>query len=110
MPSMASVNRLSNSLHGIPFLVGSGITSPAYRYVVAGVQVPRAHDLFDFSQSPPEPSKQRQSLYNQNPVSPLKSQPHAAPAKAWPKPREPFPPAPGCARASREAQIGPEFA
>src|SRR5579862_5370650 len=109
-PSRASVSNWSNSLHCIPLLVWSGITSPAYRYVVEGAQVPRAHDLFDFSQSPPEPSKRWQFLCNQNPVSLVESLPRAAREIVFLKPREWLPRPPGCARASLAAQIGHEFA
>ena len=40
--SRASLRRASNSAHCIPFLLSPGITSPAYRYVAAGAQVPHA--------------------------------------------------------------------
>src|ERR1700722_18595543 len=109
-PSSASVSRASNSLHCNPFFVWSGITSPAYRYVVTGALVPPVHDLFDFSQFPPAPSKRSRFRGNPYPVSPLESQPHAAPAKASPALHARFPQPPGCVRAHPEAHFGPEFA
>src|ERR1700682_3496250 len=72
-PSRASESRTSNSLHCIPLLVRSGITSPAYRYVVGAWQVPPALYLFVISRCPPEPSKRWQFHGNPYPVSPLES-------------------------------------
>src|SRR5580693_7440935 len=109
-PSSASVSRASNSLHCNPFFVWSGITSPAYRYVVTDAQVPPAHDLFDFSQFPPAPSKRSQFRGSPYPVSPLESQLPAAPVKASPGPHARSPPPPGCVLAHPEAHFGPEFA
>src|SRR5579872_1497708 len=59
---MASLSRASNSAHCI--LVGSGITSPAYRYVVTGALVPPVHDLFSISRFPPVLSTRLQCLCN----------------------------------------------
>src|ERR1700685_3360001 len=109
-PSSASVSRASNSLHCNPFFVWSGITSPAYRYVVTDAQVPPVRDLFDFSQFPPAPSKRSRFRGSPYPVSPLESQPHATPAKASPTPHARFLPPPGCVLAHPEAHFGPEFA
>src|SRR5579863_855117 len=94
-PSTASVSRRSNSWHCISLLGGtfpvrscfrSGITSPAYRYVVGGGLVPPAHDLFEISQCPPELSKLWQFHDSPYPVNPLESMLRAALAKACPKP------------------------
>src|SRR5579862_1381148 len=85
-PSRASDNSRSNSLHCIPLLVWSGITSPAYRYVVAGVQVPLALDLFVISRYPPEPSKHWQFHGSPYLVNPLESLLPEVLAKAWLRP------------------------
>src|SRR3984957_5070017 len=82
-PSKASASRRSNSLHCIPLLVRSDITSPAYRYVVRGAQVPPALYLFVISRYPPEPSKRRQFHGNPYPVSPLESLLPEAQGKVW---------------------------
>src|SRR5271156_1496884 len=107
---MASVSSESNSLHCIPLLVWSGITSPAYRYVVAGAQVPPALDLFAISRYPPEPSKQLRFHGSPYPVSPLESMLPEALAKAFPGPRARSPRPPDCVRGRQEARIGQEFA
>src|SRR5437763_16888666 len=86
---MASESRASNSLQCIPLLVWSGITSPAYRYVVGGVQVPPALYLFVISRYPPEPSKLWQFRDSPYPVSPLKSLLPEAREKVWPRRHEP---------------------
>src|SRR5271165_1218897 len=109
-PSMASVSRSSNSLQRIPLLVWSGITSPAYRYVVGAWQVPPALYLFVISRYPPEPSKRRQFHGSPYPVSPLESQLHEALGKAWPGLRERSPRPPGCVRERPGGRIGQEFA
>src|SRR5208283_5366713 len=85
-PSSASVSSRSNSLHFTPLPVWSGITSPAYRYVVGGGQVPPAHDLFEISQCPPEPSKRWRFPGSPYPVSPLESLLPGALAKDGPRP------------------------
>src|SRR5271170_5638564 len=107
---MASESTRSNSLHFIPLLVWSGITSPAYRYVVGAWQVPPALYLFVISRYPPEPSKRRQFPCSPYPVSPLESQLPEALVKAWPGLHEPSRRLPGCARGRQAGQIGPEFA
>src|SRR5579862_1350936 len=109
-PSRASVSNWSNSLHCIPFLVRSGITSPAYRYVVEGALVPRGHDLFEISQYPPEPSKRRRFPCSPYLVSPLESQLPGAPGKASPRLHEPFQRPRGCGRGRPGEPIGQEFA
>src|SRR3984957_9767497 len=109
-PSKASASRRSNSLHCIPLLVWSGITSPAYRYVVRGVQVPPALYLFVISRYPPEPSKRRQSRDSPYPVSLVESLLPEARATAWPRPRARAPRPPGCVHGHRAGRIGPEFA
>src|SRR5580698_8732774 len=109
-PSMASVSRSSNSLQRIPLLVWSGITSPAYRYVVGAWQVPPALYLFVISRYPPEPSKRRRFLCNPYPVSPLESLLPEALAKAWPGLRARSRRPPGCVRGRRAVRIGQEFA
>src|SRR5882757_8221548 len=110
MPSMASMSSESNSLHCIPLLVWSGITSPAYRYVVRGVQVPPALYLFVISRYPPEPSKLWQFRDSPYLVSPLESLLLEVRGKVWPRPHEPFPTPPGCVRGRRAGRIGQEFA
>src|SRR5260370_29189703 len=106
---MTSVSSESNSLHCIPLLVWSGITSPAYRYVVIGAQVPPALDLFVISRYPPEPSRLWQFRDSPYPVSPLESLLPEALAKVWPGPRERSLPPPGCAPGRPAAPIGQEF-
>src|SRR4029077_11027904 len=90
-PSMASVSASSNSLHCIPLLVWSGITSPAYRYVVGAWQVPPALYLFVISRYPPEPSKLWQFRDSPYLVSPLESLLPVVLAIAWQGPRAPSP-------------------
>src|ERR1700722_397390 len=113
-PSIMSASKASNSLQIIPLLVfsslGSGITSPAYRYVVVGEQVPLGLDLFWISRYPPEPSKRLQFRGSPYLVSPLESLLPEAPATACPELRARSHQPPGCARARREPRIGPEFA
>src|SRR5579863_9467865 len=109
-PSMASESTRSNSLHFIPLLVWSGITSPAYRYVVGAWQVPPALYLFVISRYPPEPSKLWQFRDSPYPVSPLESLLPEVREKAWPGPHEPFPRPPGGVRGRRGERIGLEFA
>src|SRR5208282_6098633 len=109
-PSIASMTRSSNSLHCIPLLVWSGITSPAYRYVAEGAQVPLALYLFEISQCPPEPSKRLQFRGSPYPVSLLESLLHEALAKVCPRPHEPSRRPPGCVRGRPGERIGPEFA
>src|SRR5580704_14496863 len=109
-PSMASESRRSNSLHRIPLLVWSGITSPAYRYVVRGALVPLALYLFLISRYPPEPSKRWQSRGSPYPVSPLESQLPEVRATVLPGPHGRFPQPPGCVHGRPGARIGPEFA
>src|SRR5579863_5893607 len=106
-PSMASESTRSNSLHFIPLLVWSGITSPAYRYVVGAWQVPPALYLFVISRYPPEPSKRWQFHGSPYPVSPLESLLPEALATAWPGPRVRSPPPPGCVPARPGERIGP---
>src|SRR5882762_5359300 len=55
VPSSSSISSASKSAHCMPFLVSPDITSPAYMYVVAAVQVPHVHDLSWISPYPPEP-------------------------------------------------------
>src|SRR5271170_5695613 len=104
---MASESTRSNSLHFIPLLVWSGITSPAYRYVVGAWQVPPALYLFVISRYPPEPSKPPQFPCNPYLVSPLESLLPEALAIAWRGPRERSQIPPGCVRAGRGERIGP---
>src|SRR5229473_509395 len=63
-PASASASRGPHSAHCIPFLLSPGITSPAYKYVVAGVQVPHARGLSLISPCPPEPLVPWQFLCN----------------------------------------------
>src|SRR5450432_2208309 len=107
---MASASTRSNSLHCIPLLVWSGITSPAYRYVVRGVQVPPALYLFLISRYPPEPSKLWQFRDSPDLVSPLESLLPEVREKAWPGPHEPFLRPPGCVRGRPGERIGQESA
>src|ERR1051326_6123881 len=109
-PSRASASSTSNSLHCIPLLVWSGITSPAYRYVVTGAQVPHDLDLFGISRYPPEPLKWWQFLGNPYPVSPLESLPHEVLAKFWTGPRGRSQRPPGCAPGRPAVPIGQGFA
>src|ERR1700722_452574 len=105
-PSMASTSRESNSWHCIPLLVWSGITSPAYRYVVRASQVPRALYLFVISRYPPEPSIRWQFRDSPYPVSPLESLLLEAQEKACRAQRGPSRRPPGCVRGRREERIG----
>src|SRR5271169_1526078 len=109
-PSMASASRSSNSLHCIPLLVWSGITSPAYRYVVGAWQVPPALYLFAISRYPPEPSKRWQFHGSPYLVSPLESLLPEVLAKAWPRLRGRSPRPPGCVRGRPGGRIGLESA
>ncbi len=88
----------------------SGITSPAYRYVVGAWQVPPALYLFSISRYPPEPSKRSQFRDNPYPVSPLESLLPEALAIAWPRPRARSLQPPGCGPGRPGERIGPEFA
>src|SRR5438270_7016036 len=107
---MASVSSESNSLHCIPLLVWSGITSPAYRYVVRGVQVPPALYLFVISRYPPEPSKLWQFRDSPYPVSLLESLLPEVRGKVWPGPHEPSLRPPAGAPGRPGERIGQEFA
>ena len=109
-PSRASESSRSNSLHCIPLLVWSGITSPAYRYVEGALQVPLDPYLFSISRCPPEPSKRWQFLCNPYLVSPLESLLPEVRAKVWPRPGERFQKPPGCAPGHPAGPIGPVFA
>src|SRR5215469_14240792 len=110
MPSRASESSVSNSLHCIPFLVWSGITSPAYRYVVTALQVPLGLDLFWISRYPPEPSKLW--LFRDSPylVSPLESLLPGVREKVCPRPGAPSQRPPAGARGRLAAHFGQEFA
>src|SRR5258708_17872075 len=108
-PSSASVRRASNSLHCIPLLVWSGITSPAYKYVAEGVQVPPALYLFVISRYPPEPSIPARFPCSPCPVSPLESQLPAALATISPGPHARFHAHRRGADAHPEVPIGPRF-
>src|SRR5215469_10080113 len=109
-PSSASERSRSNSLHCIPLLVWSGITSPACRYVGGALQVPLDPYLFLISRCPPEPSKRWQFHDSPYPVSPLESLLPEVRAKVCPRPGEPSPRPPGCVPGHRAAHFGQEFA
>src|SRR5437879_3970008 len=88
--STASLNSASNSAHCIPFLLSPGITSPAYRYVEAGAQVPCARGVFGTSLCLREPSGPWQFPDSPGPAGHARPLPPAVPVIASATPDEPF--------------------